>query len=193
MASLLKPPASNLISGLFLIGEHAIEIDDLIEIDGIIGHVVSVDLLSTKLRTRDYLMVRIPNEKMVQATIINFSRLPIRRLDVMIGMAYKENIGDVRRILLETADRNPLSLEEPEAEVMFVGFGDSSIDLRFSVWVTKDNFLALKIACNKRSKKRWMPRASKFPFLIYQFMQVVKPSPYPCAMLKECRLRWVTH
>ena len=77
--------ASNLISGLFMVFEGAVEVGDVVKVGDITGEVLSVDLLSTKLRTFDNLLVRIPNETMVKTTITNLNRFPIRRVDLQIG------------------------------------------------------------------------------------------------------------
>ena len=85
-----------------------------------------MNLLSVKLRTFDNLFVRIPNETMIKSEVTNLRRFPIRRIDLQIGVAYKEDLREVREVLLEVADRNPLCLEEPAPLIIFQGDGDSS-------------------------------------------------------------------
>jgi len=84
--------ASNLVSGLFMIAEHPFGVGDTIRLGSIAGEVPSIDLLSVNLRTPDNLYVRIPNETMIKSEITNLTRFPIRRLDLEIGVAYKENL-----------------------------------------------------------------------------------------------------
>src|SRR5262249_54810678 len=76
--------ASNFISGLFLIFEKVILEGDVITVDGVTGEVMSVDLLSTKIKTADNLFVRIPNEMLIKSKLINLSRFLHRRLDLII-------------------------------------------------------------------------------------------------------------
>lgn len=133
--------ASNIISGLFLVIEKPFEIGDFIEVDATIGEVVAIDLLSVKLRTPDNLYVRIPNETLIKTRVINRSRYPIRRIDLAIGIAYAEDVERVSELLLELARDNTVCLEEPKPFVLVTGFGASSVDLQFSLWVPKDNFL----------------------------------------------------
>ena len=135
---------SNLISGLFLIGERAIEIGEIIEVEGTIGEVLSVDLLSTKIRTFDNLLVRVPNETMVKTKITNMTRFPIRRIDLEVGVDYKDDLRQVKELLFDLADNNPLALEEPRPLFLVRNFGDSAIELQFSVWTVHANFLELK-------------------------------------------------
>lgn len=133
--------ASNIISGLFLVMEKPFEIGDVIEADATIGEVVAIDLLSVKLRTPDNLYVRIPNETLIKTRVINRSRFPIRRIDLMIGIAYAEDVERVKELLLSLAEANAVCLEEPKPFVLVTGFGASSVDLQFSFWVVKEEFL----------------------------------------------------
>nr|WP_236956005.1 mechanosensitive ion channel family protein [Marinobacter nauticus] len=132
--------ASNIISGLFLVMEKPFEIGDTIEVDATIGEVVAIDLLSVKLRTPDNLYVRIPNETLIKTRVVNRSRFPIRRVDLLVGIAYAEDVEKVRDLLLRLAQQNPVCLEEPKPFVLVTGFGASSVDLQFSFWVPKGEF-----------------------------------------------------
>lgn len=156
--------ASNLISGLFLIGERPFIVGDLIRIGEITGEVLSIDLLSVKLRTFDNLLVRIPNENIIKTDVTNLTHFPIRRIDLQIGVAYKEDIPRVHEVLQEVADKNPLCLEEPKPLFIFLGFGNSSIDLQFSVWVKRENFLQLKTGIQEEIKASFDARGIEIPF-----------------------------
>ncbi|MFC0702961.1 Small-conductance mechanosensitive channel [Marinobacter persicus] len=133
--------ASNIISGLFLVMEKPFEIGDVIEADATTGEVVAIDLLSVKLRTPDNLYVRIPNETLIKTRVINRSRFPIRRIDLVIGIAYAEDLERVKSLLLNLAEQSPVCLEEPKPFVLVTGFGASSVDLQFSFWVVKEEYL----------------------------------------------------
>lgn len=133
--------ASNIISGLFLVMEKPFQIGDTIEVDATIGEVVAIDLLSVKLRTADNLYVRIPNETLIKTRVINRSRFPIRRIDLVLGIAYAEDVEKVQDLLLELAQQNTVCLEEPKPFVLVTGFGASSVDLQFSFWVPREEFL----------------------------------------------------
>jgi small-conductance mechanosensitive channel len=135
---------SNLISGLFLIGEKPFEIGDLIKVDQTVGEVLSIGLLSIKLRMFDNTYVRIPNETIIKNQVSTLTKFPIRRVDMQIGVAYKEDIKKVRDVLFEVADKNPLCLEEPQPLFIMQGFGDSAINMQFSVWGRREEYLTLK-------------------------------------------------
>lgn len=156
--------ASNLISGLFLMAEKPFTVGDVIKVGNTMGEVLSVDLLSVKMRTFDNVFVRIPNETMIKAEISNYTRFPIRRLDVKVGVAYKENIARVREVLLRVAEKNPLCLEEPKPLIIFLGFGESSLDLQFSVWALRQNFLDLRNSIQEEIKQAFDEAGIEIPF-----------------------------
>lgn len=156
--------ASNVISGLFLLGERPFAVGDLIKVGGTVGEVLSIDLLSVKLRTLDNLFVRIPNETLIKSEVTNIRHFPIRRIDMQVGVAYKEDMREVRDILLEVADRNPLCLEEPAPRVLFQGFGDSSMNHEFRVWAKTENFLDLRNSIPVEIKEAFDERGIEIPF-----------------------------
>ena len=135
---------SNLISGMFLMAEQPFKVGDVIEVSGRTGSVIAIDLLSVKLRTFDNLMVRIPNETMLKSDVVNLTHFEIRRYDLQLGVAYDEEIEHVRQVLFAVADSNTLCLREPKPQIIFIGFGESSINLQFSVWAKKESFLELR-------------------------------------------------
>jgi small-conductance mechanosensitive channel len=155
---------SNVISGLFLIAERPFVVDDLITVGDVTGRVISIDTISVKLRTFDNRLVRIPNETLIKSQVINVTRFPIRRLDVRVGVAYKENAARVREILREVATDNPLCLMEPEPLVLFEGFGESSIDFLFGVWSTQENYLRLRNSIQEEVKARLDEEGIEIPF-----------------------------
>lgn len=138
--------ASNLISGLFLIGEKSFAVGDTINVGDATGEVLSIDWLSVKLRTFDNLLVRLPNETLVKSQITNLSRFPIRRIDLKIGVGGKEDLPKVRAVLMNVADANPDVLIEPRPEVQFTEFGDSAFNLLFCVWTRRENYGATRNA-----------------------------------------------
>jgi small-conductance mechanosensitive channel len=176
---------SNVISGLFLIAERPFVVDDLIEVGGITGRVLSIDTISVKLRTFDNRMVRIPNETLVKSQVINITHFPIRRVDVRVGVAYKEDAARVRKILLDIATENPLSLMEPEPVVVFEGFGDSSINFLFGVWTTQENFLKLKNGIQEEVKERFDAEGIEIPFPHRTLYVGSATEPFPVEMVER--------
>ena len=156
--------ASNLISGLFLAIERSFEVGDAISVGGSTGEVLSIDLLSVKLRTYDNRYVRVPNETIVKSDFVNFTRFAIRRADIMVGVAYKEDIARVRRVLFELAERHPKVLEEPKPLVYVLGFGSSGVDLQFSCWAAAADFFQTRSDLYEEVKRCFDAEGIEIPF-----------------------------
>ena len=181
---------SNLISGLFLIVERAVELGELIEVDGTTGFVTSIGLVSTRMRTFQNLMVRIPNETMVKAKIINYSRLPIRRIDIAIGVAYKEDIKQVEKMLFTLAEDNPLVLEEPQPLFIFKGFGDSSLDVQLSVWTLSANYLSVFNGMQIAIKDTFDENGIEIPFPHITVYTGSETTPFPVGLEQQVLEQW---
>ncbi len=171
--------ASNLISGLFLIGERSFEVGETIKVGSTTGEVLSIDALSVKLRTMDNLFVRIPNETLIKSEVTTLNRFPIRRFDLMLGVAYKENLDRVREVLMAVAEANTHCLDEPAPLFIFTGFGESSLDIQFSIWARRENFLTLRNTISAEIKQAFDQAGIEIPFphrTIYTG-EVTKPMP----------------
>jgi len=170
---------SNLISGLFLIAEKSFEVGDVIQSGDTTGVVESIDLLSVKIRTFDNRFVRFPNESLVKGQVTNITRYPIRRFDVDVGVAYKEDIDRVIRILGEVADRNAHCLDEPAPIVVFKGFGDSSLDFMLGVWFEKTELLKLRNSLLRDIKVRFDAEKIEIPFPHRSLYAGEETAPFP--------------
>jgi len=155
---------SNIISGLFLIAEQPFKVDDIITINNTTGVVLSIDILSVKLRTFDNQFVRIPNEMIIKTEVTNVTRFPIRRFNARISVAYKEDIGRVRELLMDVAEKNQYSLSEPEPLIIFDAFGASSIDLLFLVWAPSKEYILLKNTIQEEVKAKFDEEGIEIPF-----------------------------
>ena len=160
--------ASNLISGLFLIGEGSFEVGDTIQITLIRGHtiegeVISIDLLSVKLLTIDNIYVRLPNEQLIRAPVHNLSKFPIRRIPISLSINFNEDINKVREVLLDVADDYPLVLADPKPRVTVTAFGESSIELLFALWCKQDNFLRAKDEIHEMIRNRFVENQIEIP------------------------------
>lgn len=154
----------NIISGFFLVSEKSFELGDVIRIGDKTGTVYSVDLLSIKIKTYDNLLIRIPNQTVISTELVNVTRFPIRRMDLTVSVAYKEDLRKVAEVLKEVAKNNPLCLEEPEPLVLFQTFASSSIDILFAVWFEKANFSKLKNSLFVEIKEAFERENIEIPF-----------------------------
>ncbi len=131
---------SNLISGMFMISEKSFAVGDVIQIGGTTGIVLSIDLLSVKLRTFDNKYIRIPNENMIKSELTNISRFPIRRADFEIGVSYNSDLKHVINVIKEVISQNQYALNEPQPAVSIGTFADSAINIKIGVWATKEHY-----------------------------------------------------
>ncbi|MEM9409311.1 MAG: mechanosensitive ion channel family protein [Acidobacteriota bacterium] len=136
--------ASNLIAGIFLIGDDTFSIGDVISVGGTTGEVVGIDLLSVKLRKFDNVLVRIPNETLIKTQVETLTRYPIRRIQLSLTLPFDESVEKLTEALFAAADRDPLLLEEPAPVVTYSGFGESGLELAVFVWAARENFLTVK-------------------------------------------------
>ena len=155
---------SNVISGIFLISERSFEVGDVIVVGDTKGVVLSIDLLSVKLRTFDNQFIRIPNESLIKTQVTNITRFPIRRLDIHVGVAYKESVNRVSEMLLDIADKNTQCLDEPAPLVRFQEFGDSALQFLLAVWCMREDYYALKSNLRREVKERFDAEGIQIPF-----------------------------
>ena len=177
--------ASNLISGLFLMMERPFSVGDVIKVGDTTGEVISIDLLSVKVRTFDNLFVRLPNESMIKTQVTTLTRFPIRRADIKVGIAYKENIEKVKDILTALAEKNPICLEEPPPLFIILGFANSSIDIQFSVWAKRENFLTLKNTFYHEIKQAFDAHGVEIPFPHVSLYSGEATKPFPVSIVDK--------
>lgn len=176
--------ASNVISGLFLIGEQPFSVGDWITIGNTTGEVIAVDFLSVKLRTGANLFVRVPNEVVMKTEIVNLTRFPIRRIDLRVGVAYKEDTDRVRKLLLDMVDDDPIFLDEPRPLVRFVGYGESGVDLDLLVWTSREHFLDAKDHLGWRVKQTLDAADVEIPFPHRTLYAGAATAPFPVQVVE---------
>jgi small-conductance mechanosensitive channel len=135
------------------------------------------------LRTFDNRFVRIPNESLIKGTFINITRFPIRRMDIDIRVAYKEDVDHVVRVLTEIADQNPYALDEPAPLILFNGFGDSALEFLLGVWFEKTDTLTLRNSIMKEIKSRFDREGIEIPFPHRTLCVGANSAPFPVRMV----------
>ena len=176
---------SNVISGFFLMAEQPFVVDDLIQVGTTTGRVLSIDMMSVKLRTFDNRFVRIPNEQIIKSEVTNVTRFPIRRVDVQVGVAYREDMARVRDVLLEVAEANPRALMEPPPVIVFQGYGESSLNFLFGVWATRENWIELKNRIHADVKKRFDAEGIEIPFPHRTLYTGSETGPFPVRLVPD--------
>lgn len=132
---------NDIASGIVLLFEGSIKIDDVIELDSqIIGRVIVIGIRTSKIKTRDDVVIIVPNSKLVNNNIINWSHMDKKtRFNVNVGVAYGSDVKLVKNLLLNCAISSKDIYEKPIPFVRFLDFGESSLDFQLFFWV-KNSF-----------------------------------------------------
>ncbi len=131
---------SNIISGLFIMGERSIRIGDYIRTVGMEGSVEAVNLLSISLRQADNSLVRIPCESLIKNPVVNVTGDELRRCDFDLGVDYSSNLDQVRETILRLIEEEPKLATDPAPVILFSGFGESSLDLHIGAWCKTSDY-----------------------------------------------------
>jgi small conductance mechanosensitive channel len=126
---------ANIIAGFVVFWDKPFRVGDYIRVAGEYGQVRDITLRSTRIRTNQNCYIVIPNKNIVDDVLVNQSEQGQLRLDVPIGIAYKEDIGTARTVLLRAMADVPEVLKDPAPAIAVVGLGDSSVDLEVRVWI----------------------------------------------------------
>ncbi len=128
----------NFISGLILLYERPVRVGDVVEVSGIFGTVQRITVRSTIVRQRSNVDVIVPNSTMISENVVNWTLDTQKsRIEVKMGVAYGCDVQHVKRIFLEAAKEHKMVLRRPEPNVLFVEFGDSSLNFTLMVWVVE--------------------------------------------------------
>lgn len=127
--------AANLIAGVYLSFQRPFVIGDLIETNDVFGTVQNIDLRTTVIKTNDGQIVLLPNREIFENKLVNFSKSQTRRVGVVVGVSYGEDLEAVRELTLEALSRLEFRDTNRPVEVFFEGFGSSSIDLVARFWI----------------------------------------------------------
>jgi len=131
----LKDSLSNFASGVMLVLFRPFTKGDFIDAGGITGTVDEIRLVSTTLTTPDNKLVTVPNAMIYTSAITNYSSKETRRLDMVFGVGYDDDLKVVADILTKICSDHPKVLAEPEPNIFITNLGDSSVDFAVRPWV----------------------------------------------------------
>ena len=126
---------ANVISGIMIFWDKPFIVGDWIRAEGNYGKVTEITLRSTRIRTNRNTYVVIPNKSVIDAVLENYSKHGELRIDVPIGIAYKEDIRQAREVLLEAVRKIPGVMAQPQPDVVVESLGDSSVNLLVRAWI----------------------------------------------------------
>ncbi len=155
---------SNFISGLFLLIEQPLRIGDAVTVGDVSGIVLDISFLSTKIRTWDGCIVRIPNSEVFSKNITNYIRTKARRVEIAIGISYDSDIEKARETLINMMKEHPYCLVNPGPEVFVENYADSAIILKARCWTPPSVWFATKVDLQTRMKKVLEEAGITIPF-----------------------------
>ena len=161
---------SNVAAGAMMLVLRPFNVGDYIQVGGaggIGGTVKSLGLFGTELSTPDNVFIFMPNGKIWGADIWNYSRNPLRRQDINVGISYDDDINkafDIINGILANEVRVVKNVEDKPAEVMASAMSDFSIDLIVRFWCTKEDYWALKWTLTKQIKEALDAGGITIPF-----------------------------
>jgi small-conductance mechanosensitive channel len=127
---------NNFISGFILMFERPIKIDDIIEIDNIIGRVQHIGTRCTQIRTQANLNILVPNSSLLEKNIINWTLSDdVVRCNISVGVAYGSSTRDTVKALEKAIEEHELILKKPEPIIVFKDFGDSALIFEVYFWI----------------------------------------------------------
>ena len=134
----LQTIANNFVSGLILLFERPIKVGDLIEIENTLGHVTHINVRRTEVLTFQNAEVMIPNADLISTAVVNWTHTDaIGRIEINVGVAYGTDTARVKELLLEAAHAHPRIVRYPVADVLFLDFGDSSLNFQLRCFTNK--------------------------------------------------------
>ncbi|MCX6168440.1 MAG: mechanosensitive ion channel [Ignavibacteriales bacterium] len=133
----LQNVTNNLVSGIIILFERPIKVGDRIQVGEVFGDVVSISMRSTMVVTNDNISVIVPNSEFISSIVTNWSYNDRNvRFSIPVGVAYKEDPEIVKKILLEVADMEDGVLKDPQPDVVFEEFGESSLNFGLKIWTS---------------------------------------------------------
>ncbi|GDB72961.1 small-conductance mechanosensitive channel MscS [Escherichia coli] len=160
----LQGSLSNLAAGVLLVMFRPFRAGEYVDLGGVAGTVLSVQIFSTTMRTADGKIIVIPNGKIIAGNIINFSREPARRNEFIIGVAYDSDIDQVKQILTDIIQSEDRILKDREMTVRLNELGASSINFVVRVWSNSGDLQNVYWDVLERIKREFDAAGISFPY-----------------------------
>ncbi len=160
----LQGSLSNFASGVMLVLFRPFEVGDVVQLGGVTGAVEEIQIFVTTLATPDKKKIIIPNAKITGDTIINYSTSPIRRVDMVIGIAYNADIDKAKSIIKEILEADPRILKDPTYTVAVAELADSSVNLAVRPHVKGADYWDVLFDTQEKVKKAFDANGIGIPF-----------------------------
>ena len=140
----LQDTLTNLAAGVWIAALRPIDLGEVVEVAGKTGSVSGIGLMSTELKTPDNKIITIPNKLVWGSIIVNYTRMPTRRVDVDVGVAYGTDLDRAIKLAMDLMKNHPKVLDEPEPGVVITALADSSINLQLRAWTKTEDYWTVK-------------------------------------------------
>jgi len=160
----LQGSLSNFAGGVLILFFKPFKIGDFIEAQGISGTVKEISIFKTKINTFGNQLAIIPNGKLSNENIINYSSEPTRRNNLEIGISYSSNIKEAKNILLDLINNQEGVIQDPAPEVVVSNLGDSAVTLSLRYWASLEDYWRIHFYAVEEGKKRLEDKGISLPF-----------------------------
>lgn len=160
----LQGSLSNFASGVLIVLFRPYKVGDFVEAAGISGTVEEVQILTTVLRTGDNKRVIVPNSQIMDSIITNYSANDTRRIDMVIGVSYSDDLDMVRQTLEDLVAAEARILDEPACTIAVSALADSSVNFVVRPWVATTDYWGVMFDMTEAIKKRFDKEGITFPF-----------------------------
>jgi len=164
IAFALQNSLSNFASGILMLIYRPFDLGDTINVAGVLGKVESMNLLSTQLRTPDNQLVVVPNNSVWGDVIINVTGITRRRVDMVFGIGYNDDIDKAQKVLEEIVSENPHVLDDPAPVIKLHELGDSSVNFICRPWVKPEDYWEVHWTITREVKRRFDAQGISIPF-----------------------------
>jgi small conductance mechanosensitive channel len=160
----LQGSLSNFAAGVLIIIFRPFNVGDLIETDGVLGKVEDIQLFTTAMITPDNKRVIAPNSTLTGGNIINYTVTGKLRVDTVIGVSYDADIDQVKQVISEAIESDPLVLKDPEPTIAVMELADSSVNFAIRPWAKPEDYWTVYFNTYENVKKRLDAEGISIPF-----------------------------
>lgn len=160
----LQGSLSNFASGVMLIIFRPIKVGDYIEGGGVKGTVEEIGIFVTILNSPDNKVIFVPNSKMTSDCIVNYNVKETRRVDMVFGIGYKDDISKAKQVILEVINSNTKVLADPEPKVFVTELGESSVNFSVRPWCKTADYWDVYFGITEDIKKKFDEQNIEIPF-----------------------------
>ncbi len=160
----LQGSLSNFAAGVLIVLFRPYKVGDFVEAAGIAGSVEQVQILTTVLKTPDNKSIIVPNSQIMDSVITNYSANDTRRVDMVFGVGYEDDIDKVRKTIEEVVATDDRVLDEPECQIAVMELADSSVNFVVRPWVKTSDYWGVYLDLTEKIKKRFDEVGISIPF-----------------------------